>query len=256
MQQTKDELYEDIKDLKTKKEFEAEITKRYNKYDGLLDHDTIALLIIDELGLNKKAISKITDLKADSDHVVIGTVTNIYDPKTFTRKNGTSGKVANLDISDDSGTCRLVLWDKDVDQVEKKEIKIGSKVKIINGYTKNGYSGLEINLGRWGLLEIEENGNLEENSSNPEDINGILIEKQPTKAFFRDSGEFGFVTKIKIKAENVEKLVTIWDDKVKEIQKYKIGNQIRLKNITIKQSNGQIELHANGNCTINQVTES
>ena len=140
MHKTKGELYELIKDLKTKREFEEEINDRFKKCDGLFDEDTIALFIVDELGKNKHTVSKIADLKPDSEYTVVGKIINIYDSKTFKRKNGTSGKVINLDISDDTGTCRLVLWNKDVDQVKNKDIKKGTTVKIINGYTKNGYS--------------------------------------------------------------------------------------------------------------------
>jgi len=50
-----------------------------------------------------------------------------------------------------------------------------------------------------------------------------------------------------------EKHITIWDEKVKEIQKYKIGDQILLKNVTLKQNNGRTELHANGHCAIEQI---
>ena len=122
MHKTKDELYESIKDLKTKKEFEEEIKKRFREFDGLFDEDTIALFIVDKLGRNKQVISKISDLKPDSDYTVVGKITNIYDSKSFKRKNGTSGRVLNLDISDDTGTCRLVLWNKDVEQVKNKDI--------------------------------------------------------------------------------------------------------------------------------------
>ena len=261
MQQSKNQLYELIKDLKTKKEFEKEIQKRYQKYEQLFNEDTIALFIVDELGKNKQVLSKIGNLTPDSDHAIVGTVTNIYEIKTFTKKNGTSGKVANLDISDDTGTCRLVLWNKDVEQIKNKNIKKGSKIKIINGYTKNGYSGLEINLGRWGLLEVESEGSSDVKETVSDDyssdkeiesdtINGVLIEKEPTRAFFKDTGEFGFVTKITIKEGDSEKHLTVWDDKVKEIQKHKIGDQILLKNITIKQNNGRTEMHVNGYCTI------
>ena len=253
MQQSKDELYELIKDLKTKKEFGEEIQERFQKYEQLFDKDTIALFMVDELGKNKQVISKIADLKPDSDYAVVGKITNIYGEKTFKRKNGTSGKVINLDITDNTGTCRLVLWNKDVEQVKNKEIKIGAKVKIINGYTKNGYSGLEINLGRWGLLEIEPEDTpsmKEVESERPADIKGILTYKEPTRAFFRDNGEFGFVTTIKIKEKESEKQITIWDTKVKEIQKFKIGDQVQIKDITTKQNNGKTELHVNGNSTI------
>ncbi len=253
MHKTKNELYELIKDLKTKKEFEEEIKKRFQECEELFDEDTIALFIVDELGRNKQVIKKIADIQPDLDCTVVGKVTNIYESKNFKRKNGRTGKVSNLDISDDTGTCRLVLWNKDVEQVKNKDIVRGTIVKIINGYTKNGYSGLEINLGRWGLLEVEPNDQLAINklqSVSSDDIEGILSHRESTRAFFKDNGEFGFVTTIKIKEKNEEKQIIVWDAKVKEIQKFKIGEQVLIKNITIKQNNGTEEIHVNDNSTI------
>lgn len=253
MHKTKDELYELIKDLKNKSEFEEEIKKRSQECDGLFDKDTIALFIVDELGRNSQVISKISDLKPDSEYTVVGKITNIYDSRSFKRKNGKSGQVINLDITDDTGTCRLVLWNKDVEQVKNKDIVWGTKVKIINGYTKNGYFGIEINLGRWGLLEVEPDDQLILNKlpqKNSEYIKGILTFREPSRAFFRDNGEFGFVTKIKIKTEDKEKQVTVWDTKVKEIQKFKIGEKLIIKNVTIKLINGLEEINVNGNSII------
>ena len=253
MHKTKHQLYNLINDLKTKKEFEEEIKKRSQEYDGLFDEDTIALFIVDELGRNKHITSKIADMIPDSSYTVVGKITNIYDSKTFKRKNGTSGKVINLDISDDTGTCRLVLWNEDVEQVRNKNIQKGTIVKVINGYTKNGYSGLEINLGRWGLLEVEPDDTSDMNhiqSEKSNEIRGILVQKEPTKAFFRDNGEFGFVTTIKIRGKDGESQITIWDKKVKEIQNFKAGDELLIKDLTIKQGNKGIELHVNGNSTI------
>jgi replication factor A1 len=253
MHKTKDELYELIKDLKTKEEFEKEIEKRVKDCDNLMDEDTIALFIVDELGRNKQVVSKIADLKPNLDYTVLGKITNIYDSKTFKRKNGKSGKVLNLDISDNTGTCRLVIWNKDVEEVKNKDIKIGTTVKIINGYTKDGYAGLEINLGRWGLLEVEPDDVspiVQLQSEDLNEIKGTLIHKEPTKAFFKDNGDFGFVTTIKIKEKDEEKQLTLWDTKVKEIQKFKIGDQIVIKDVTTKQYNGKKELHVNGKSLI------
>ena len=71
-----------------------------------------------------------------------------------------------------------------------------------------GFSGLEINLGRWGLIDIEPENTPEISQvkrEEPDVIKGTLLSKEPTKAFFKDSGEFGFVTTIKIKNEKGEK---------------------------------------------------
>ena len=254
MQKTKDQLYEVINDLKTKNDFEKEIKKRLNECDGLLDEDTIALLIADELGRNKQTISKIAELKPDMECTVFGTVTDIRESRNFTRKNGSSGTVINLELSDDAGSCRLVLWNDDVKLVKNKTIQKGTHVKVINGYVKDGFNGLELNVGRWGLLEIEPEDMSDLNNKKPStgerEITGKLIEIKPTNAFFKDDGDIGFVTNIKIKDKETVKTLTLWDEKVKEIQKFKIGNLIRINNVNIRNNNGKTELHVNGRSTI------
>ncbi len=253
MHKAKNDLYRLIKDIITKQEFENKIKKHCEEFDGLLDEETIALLIVDELGQNRKVISKIADLKPNSEYTVIGMVKNVYDSRKFKRKNGKSGKVINLDISDDTGSCRLVLWNNDVELVKNKDISEGSIVKIINGYTKDGYSGVEINLGRWGLLEVESNEQMTDkidSQLNSNEIKGKLIYRNPTKVFFKDNGDVGFVTTIKIEEENEEKQITLWDCKVKEIQKFAIGDKLSVENVTIRQNNGIKEIHANSNSKI------
>ena len=39
------------------------------------------------------------------------------------------------------------------------------------------------------------------------EIIGKLIKIEPTKAFFKDNGEFGFVTNIDIKTDTIEKKI-------------------------------------------------
>ena len=256
MHKNKDQLYDDVKDLITKNEFEEEIKKRKKKYDDLLDENTLALLIIDELGRNKQNISKITDLEPGSECIVFGKVTSINESRNFKRKNGSSGRVVNLDITDDTGTCGLVLWDKDVELVKNKIIQKDVNVKVINGYIKDGFNGLEINVGRWGLLEVEPKDMPDftgKRTSKSKEIKGELIEVEPTRAFFKDSGEFGFVTNIKIKDDEGIKQLAIWDEKVKEIQHFKQGDLIIIENFDMRQKNGKNELHVNGKSIIKKL---
>jgi len=53
MHKKKAELIEFIADIKTKKQIEKEIQTRYTIYEELVDTDTIAFLLVDELGRNK-----------------------------------------------------------------------------------------------------------------------------------------------------------------------------------------------------------
>ena len=90
MDQSKDQLYELIIDLRTKEEFDREIRDIINEYDELLDEDTAALLIVDKLNKNKKNISKINDLESGMECTVFGKITNISELRNFNRKNDVS----------------------------------------------------------------------------------------------------------------------------------------------------------------------
>jgi len=141
-----------------------------------------------------------------------------------------------------------------VELVRKKQIKIGTKVKIINGYVKEGFSGIELNVGRWGNIDIEPDDiPVFKKESFDEKIIGQLKEIEPTKAFFRDTGEFGFVTNIKIQIKDKIKKITVWDEKVKEIQKLKPGDKIEIKNYKIKENNEIEEVYINSKTTIKKI---
>lgn len=247
---TKTELYFKIKDLISKKEFDDKIKNLQKKYDDLIDEDTIALFIVDELGRNIENIYKIIDIKDGIECTLTGKVTQINNTRVFSRKNGSNGEVVNIELSDETGKCTLVLWNNDVELVKNKKIIKGSNIKIINGYVKNGYTGLEINVGKYGLIEIldENNFNIKnmDNLENENIFEGKIINIQPTRAFFKNTGEFGFVTNVNMKSKSEDIEITVWDEKVKEINKYKIGDVLRIENIDKRQKNGILELHLNG----------
>jgi len=70
--------------------------------------------------------------------------------------------------------------------------------------------------------------------------------KEASRAFFKDDGEFGFVTTVTINQDGHETLVTLWDKCVKDVQQFKPGDRITLKHVTTKQSSGKTEYHVNG----------
>ena len=254
MHKNKDQLYELIKDLKTIEEFHAEIKNVQEQFDFLLDEDTTALLIVDELGRNKQNILNINEMEPGSECTVFGEITKISSERIFNRKNGSKGRVINLEIRDDTSKCNLALWDKDVELVKKKHIKVGTKLKIVNGYVKDGFSGIELNVGRWGVIEIDPDDIPEFNNEIDDDIiKGTLKEIEPTRAFFRDTGEFGFVTNIIVQTDKKIEKLTLWDDKVKEIQKFKLGDKIEIKNYSIKENKDHKEIYTNNKTKIKRI---
>ena len=94
---------------------------------------------------------KISDLKPRQNNVDIeGEVKSIEEPKEF-QKFGRVGRVSNAILADDSGEIKLTLWNDDIDKV-----KVGSKVKITNGYINEFQGEKQLTSGRFGKLEIIE----------------------------------------------------------------------------------------------------
>ena len=97
-------------------------------------------------------MNKIKDLYPKQGKVEIeATVKELGQVREF-NKFGKIGKVCNAKIEDDSGSITLTLWNDEIDKV-----KIGSKIKITNGYVSEYQGEKQISAGKFGKLEIISN---------------------------------------------------------------------------------------------------
>jgi replication factor A1 len=109
-----------------------------------------------EAGSRNRKISDFAE--GDNSIDVVFKVLRIYEPREFDRADKTKGKVVNLIIGDETGTAKLVLWDSNVELVEKSLIKEGSTIKVEKGYVKVKWADdgrineSELNVGRYGEL--------------------------------------------------------------------------------------------------------
>jgi replication factor A1 len=243
------EFYQTIKDLQTKEEFQKTIKQRQKEYNFLFDKKTTALMIIDELGRNKKSIKKINDINPGDECTIEAEVKNIGAIREFKRKNGRIGRVINLTLEDQTGSCNLAIWDRKIQTLKEKQIKNNDTIRVINGYVKNGYHGIEINLGRWGLIEKTENGKEKTEEKNTK-IKGIITDIKSTRSFIRNNGDFGFISEITLKNKKQKYQISVWDQKVKEIQQYNIGDVLEIEKYDTRAKNGNTEIHLNGKSII------
>ncbi len=146
-----DSLYLQIDDLMSKERFMDEIEKRKREYGGLLNDEAIAYLIVDELGRNPGNKMKIADIYDGINATVEAVVERVGNIET--RKNGKL-RIMRIDISDNTGSCQLVLWNEEIDEIGI-HLKPGMKIKIINGYVRENMYGLQISLGRWGIIVFQ-----------------------------------------------------------------------------------------------------
>jgi len=101
--------------------------------------------------LNEKSIAELKDREEASLEV---RVNRIMAPRDFKKRDGGTGRVRNIDVEDNTGSCRVVLWDDDVDLPEKLNLSEGSKMKLINCYVKFTDFGVDVSRGRKGRIEI------------------------------------------------------------------------------------------------------
>ena len=153
-----EKYYTSVADIISRSEFEKRIKEKIEGSEGLLSQESAARLVAAELGRNEMRISSISSLRSGENSIIEARVESIGSLKEFTTRKGRSGKVLHLTISDETGTCRLVLWNRDTALGEK--IEKGMKIRIINGKVKNGDYGTEISLSKWSSLWVEVEGEM------------------------------------------------------------------------------------------------
>jgi len=238
----KDELYEVVKDMLSREEFEEKVKEAAAEYGGLIDEVAAAMVVVDNLRSDFFNVVKISDLEELKEITLYARIEFLGEVKKFD-----GGRVANIVISDETGMCMLVLWDNNAGLVEDGRIVEGMTVKVINGYVKKGYYGIEVNVGRWGIVEIDagEVKGYEKNVKLLDAREGIVnirvrIKKiYPTRIFFTEKGE-RFAASILAEDESGERNILIWDEMAKLLQDFEEGDIIEIKRAYAK--NG--ELHA------------
>jgi len=107
---------------------------------------------------------------AKVDIELLGKITGIRPASGFTKKDGSEGQVASIEIADETGKIRITLWDQKAESVTT--YKTGDVIEIVGGYTRQGINNtLEIHLGKNGAITKNSKTKLE--ISNFDSLNEI-----------------------------------------------------------------------------------
>jgi len=147
--------YDKVQDLLSPEAYDARIEAVIAEWGGLLDRDAAAMVVVDRLGRSVASFLRIADLGEGMEANLRATVVAVSPIRTFTRQDGTSGRVLNLELRDESGSCRFALWDDDVGLVERGKIAVGSTVRALDCYVKRTNFGLDVSRGKFGALLVE-----------------------------------------------------------------------------------------------------
>ena len=162
-----------------------------------LSEEEASARFIPELATLEKAIydyKKIEDLDEDEeDTIIIGRVIELNDIRNFDRDNGDTGSVRNIEIADDTGSIRVVLWDDDA----KMDLEIGQPLKLQNPRLSLDMDNrLQATVsGGTTVLDPSEK-ELEELPSQEELMESIFVEK-PIESLLEDDTNVHITARIK-----------------------------------------------------------
>ncbi len=180
-----------VDDLLSREAFEERVEAKIEESGDLLDEETAAMLVVKECGRHHV---KIRDLAARASLLsFFGKVVECSPPKEFVRPDGSHGMVASLQVGDESGRVRIVLWDEKAAAID--EIDVGEVLEIIGRPQQTRESGsIEIHALalRKAICEIHLAGVAAEAGGNGiEDIEVQIISKGDVREFCRRDGSPG-----------------------------------------------------------------
>jgi len=147
-------------------EIEQKVKDKLNQLSDLISKDGAAHIVANELGVKvyetasspkKVTIQELNPIFKNVEMVVkILKLNEIRAFKTAARE----GRVANILIGDETGTCRLVVWDeKQIKEIEDAKLKEGDILKVSGCYVReNNFGGKEVHMGSTSLWEINPSG--------------------------------------------------------------------------------------------------
>ena len=240
---------------------------------GYLTSQGALFLIAGELHVPLEQVSSdltLSDLYVGaSDITVVGRVLAVYPASVFKKKDGGEGRYRRVVLFDSSGPVRLTLWDERVEDAKDWEAMIGTPVRVVSGYVRQGLDGRpDLSLGKRGRLErVTDEGTANKipslerlterltSVSEPRQFVALecVVSSDPRYSeFVRADGtpgslyQFGVVP---VEGKRLEYRIVIWNPTVRP--ELKPGQAVRVTNVRSRQSaRGDFEIHGDSGSSI------
>ena len=250
--------------------------KREELGPEIVNDESAAMIIARELGIDLQQISgkgrlQIKEITEETRNVsIIVKVVSIGEVRTFSRQDGTEGKVVNLTVADENDRIRLVLWDEKTQAITDGALEPGTVIQIRGGYVKKGLGdSLEINLGRTGYINPLDDYEMEDLDIDLSEAEIVKIEDlkdrmfniavkvkvgnvYPLSTFTRKSdGSEGKVLSVQASDDTGSTRIVFWDDRAELMQDVKVGEVISVSGANSREGRyGDIEVHAGRAATV------
>jgi replication factor A1 len=249
MDEQVEEIYRQVADLITPEDFQARVEEKVALMAGLCDSRTAALLVARDLGASE-VHTKIGSIRPETGNVIfVGKVQSISEIREFPRSDGSTGRVANLSLADETGSVRVALWDETVELVRSGDLKVGQCLKV-RGLAKEGYAGTEVTLGRSGGIEEVDLDilpritpyKIAEIKSDMGEVSllGVVVDPGEIREFLRKDGGKGQVRTVLLGDETGKIRLTLWDEQA--AMALVKGETIEVMNGSCRERYGSLEI--------------
>lgn len=241
-----------------------EMKKDYEEISFMNELD-IASMIVENLTGKKNIplsgpedeIKKIAQLDIGSQNQnLMGRIMRISNVKTFKRKKGDEGKVANVMVTDDTGEIKLVLWNDLTKMIDK--LREGDVVEVKGVDIRDGFRGdEEAHLGpRSKIKKIEGDHkdlpDYEEEIASIEDIKPEMkvniiarITKISRVRTFNTRDREGKLITLDLKDNTGSIALTLWNNDVDIVNSLNLqeGDSIKVIGARSRERNGEVSLN-------------
>jgi len=241
-------------------ELSERVRSRQEQFNGLINEAAALYSIAQELGVEviseraELAFNNISELLPSMENVNLHVrIMGISATRKF-EKNGKKGRVCNIDAADETGEAKLVLWNKDVELVEKCVLEKGDTVDVLGGYVKGDSKEVHISVGGQ-VLKVSQRKKLPEIASNNRIIAGMeegmigvdfiaeILEVGAVNTFERD-GRTRQVSSMLVADESGKVRLTLWDGNAELASRVASGDVIKVENSYVKKGLLGNEVHA------------
>ena len=131
-------------------------------------------------------IVKVSDLQPYSKQVntTVKVVQKGEARETVSRQDGTTHRVLDALVGDETGAIYMTLWDENIDKVNE-----GDSVMVKNGYVRPFKGSMRLNIGRYGSLEPAETALGDVNTQN--NLSDKVVEERPYRSYGGGGGYGG-----------------------------------------------------------------
>ena len=198
---------------------------------------------------------------------IVGTVVSASTPSGFTRSDGTSGQIASLQVGDETGKIRVVLWNEKAEAADG--ISENMVVDVSHGRVRRGQTGdIEVHLSQSSELRLLKNPpkgvgaprlllkkiqDLKPGLSSVDVLARIAVLGH-SRSFQRQFGGEGRVGDVTLVDETGSIRLSLWDDRVELLRELVPGTAILLKGAYTREGLGgsvALNLGRMGTITIN-----